>query len=322
MPTATATASASAVPTTKPTATPVPTARTTTAPVSQATGNSEAAAPSKEAVPSANVPAATSTISPESVAATSEPAAVNTEENTNSAGVTVAAVTPKPQTASEDKDILVMDMSKTGMIYAQTLQQIREQGREVVFEINDQISWKIDGSKIDSESLKDINLKVSLGSSQIPEHKLEALTENENYIELSLAHEGEFGFTAVLSVQLDNGQPGQYANLFYYNEETDDFEFMCASLINSKGIADFEFKHASDYVIIISDNTEENLLEEKAEEMDRAEDRAVEAMVQAKEELPAKEPGKAAGIIAIILLASAALGIGAYLIFKKNDEEE
>ena len=215
-----------------------------------------------------------------------------------------------------------MDMSKTGMIYAQTLQQIREQGREVVFEINDQISWKIDGSKIDSESLKDINLKVSLGSSQIPEHKLEALTENENYIELSLAHEGEFGFTAVLSVQLDNGQPGQYANLFYYNEETDDFEFMCASLINSKGIADFEFKHASDYVIIISDNTEENLLEEKAEEMDRAEDRAVEAMAQAKEELPAKEPGKAAGIIAVILLASAALGIGAYLLFKKNGEEE
>ena len=41
--------------------------------------------------------------------------------------------------------------------------------------------------------------------------------------------------------------------------------------------------------------------------------------MQAKEELPAKEPGKAAGIIVLILLASVAIGIGAYLIFKKKD---
>lgn len=262
-----------------------------------------------------------SSTSPENVEATSEPTAVNVEENTNSSGVTVAAVTPKPQTMNEDKDILTMDMSKTGMIYAQTLQQIREQGREVVLEMSDQISWTIDGSTIDSDNLEDINLNVSLGSSQIPEWMLEVLTENENYIELSLSHEGEFGFTAVLSVQLDNAQPGQYANLFYYNEESNDFEFMCASLINSKCSADFEFKHASDYVIIISDDTKENLLETKSLEIAEAEAQAVEAMAQAKEELPAKEPGKAAAIIAIILLASAALGIGAYLIFKRNDDE-
>ena len=44
-----------------------------------------------------------------------------------------------------------------------------------------------------------------------------------------------------------------------------------------------------------------------------------EALAQAREELPAEEPKKAAGIIILILLASIALGIGAFLIFKKNE---
>ena len=252
-------------------------------------------------------------------AATAEPTPVNVDENTNSVGVTVVATTPKPQTAPEE-DALVMDMSKTGMIYAQTLEQIKEQGRKVVLEMNDQVSWSIDGSTIENDNLENINLEVELGNSQIPERKLEILTEGETYVELSLAHNGEFGFTAVLSVELKEAQPGQYANLFYYNEETGEFEFMCASLVSSTCKAEFEFKHASEYVIIISDDTKEMLVEEKAEVMAQAEAEAVEAMAQAKEELPAKEPRKAAGVIALILLGSIAIVIGVYLILRRKDD--
>ena len=94
-------------------------------------------------------------------AATAEPTPVNVDENTNSVGVTVVATTPKPQTAPEE-DALVMDMSKTGMIYAQTLEQIKEQGRKVVLEMNDQVSWSIDGSTIENDNLENINLEVEL----------------------------------------------------------------------------------------------------------------------------------------------------------------
>ena len=249
----------------------------------------------------------------------SEPTPARVEENTNSAGVTVGAVTPKPQTVDEDEGALTMDMSKTGMIYAQTLQQIKEQGREVILQLNEQVSWTIHGDTIETDNFEDMNLKVSFKDSKIPEWKLAVLTENEIYVEMSLEHEGAFGFTAVLSVQLEDAQPGQYANLFYYNEQAGSFEFMCASLIDSKCSADFEFKHASDYVIIISDNTKENLLTEKAEAFAQAEMEKEEALAQAREELPAEEPKKAAGIIILILLASIALGIGAFLIFKKNE---
>ena len=323
-PTAAATAAASptvtpkatVVPTATPVATAVPTAANPTkAPESQSGGSSNSS--SQAAVTSA--PQTLSTASPENNVPVSEPTPARVEENTNSAGVTVGAVTPKPQTVDEDEGALTMDMSKTGMIYAQTLQQIKEQGREVILQLNEQVSWTIHGDTIETDNFEDMNLKVSFKDSKIPEWKLAVLTENEIYVEMSLEHEGAFGFTAVLSVQLEDAQPGQYANLFYYNEQAGSFEFMCASLIDSKCSADFEFKHASDYVIIISDNTKENLLTEKAEAFAQAEMEKEEALAQAREELPAEEPKKAAGIIILILLASIALGIGAFLIFKKNE---
>lgn len=241
-------------------------------------------------------------------------------QNTNSAGVTVTAATPKPYTESSEKKTLSMDMSKTGMIYAQTLQQIKDQGMEVELKISDQASWFIDGSAIEGESLGDINLGVTLGESGIPKERLAILTENEKYVEMSLAHEGEFGFTIVLSIKLEEAQPGQYANLFYYNEEEGEFEFMCATEVGNAGSADFTFSHASDYVIIISDETKENLLQEKTEALQEVKAKEVEAMAQAREELPAKEPGKAAAFIALILLGSVAIGIAVYLVMKRKDE--
>ncbi len=241
--------------------------------------------------------------------------------NTSSSGIRITAQTPKPHTLSDDREIVTMDMSKTGMIYAETLKQISEQGTEVVLRVSDNASWTIDGSEINTEEFSDIDLKVTLGDSRIPKDKLKILTENEQYVEMSLAHDGEFGFTMQLSVKLEDAEAGQYANLFYYNEETEAFEFMCASEISSTKEAVFAFTHASDYVIIISDNTKENLLAEKAEQFEQARIQEIETMALAKEETPAKEPVKAAAIIAIILLASAAVGIAVYLIVKRKDGE-
>lgn len=239
-------------------------------------------------------------------------ALVNVQENTNSSRVTIAAATPEPQTAGENEDAVLMTISDTGTVYGETLKKIREKGTEVVLEMNDKVSWTIDGSTIESDDPEDIDLGVELGRSRIPRRLLNAFVQDEKYVEMSLSHDGVFGFTAHLSLELEQATPGQYANLFYYNEENMTFEFMCASLVSSTGRVNYEFKHASDYVIIISDTTKENLLAERTQELEEAKE-----ALHSTEELPAEEPSKAAGIIALILLGSIALGIGAYLIFKK-----
>lgn len=235
------------------------------------------------------------------------------QENTNSQGLTVAAATPKPQTAVEDTSII--DAGQSGTVYAETLKQIKDQGTKVALQMDDHVRWTIDGSTIESEPQEDVDMGVLLGTSQIPKEMLHALTENENYIEMSLAYEGAFGFTAQLSVKLDQAQAGQYANLFYYNEEACAFEFMCATQVSSTGRANYEFMHASDYVIVISDDTKETLLDERAQELAKAQS-------YIKVEMPAREPVKAAGIITVILLISAGLVIGVYLILRRKMEED
>ncbi len=232
----------------------------------------------------------------------------------------ITAPTPQPQTASREKDVITMEMDQNSRIYAQTLEQIRDQGKKVVLEMGDGASWSIDGNTMGDGELDDIDFKITMGSSGIPGEKKDALTEGENYVEFSLAHDGAFGFTAVLHLTLEEAQPGQYANLFYYNEQSGEFEFMCASLISSSQEAAFEFMHASDYIIIISDDTKETLLEAKAAEMEEADRIIQEQENNSANEKPAEEPVKAAGIIAVILLGSTALVIGAFLIFRRRDD--
>ena len=71
---------------------------------------------------------------------------------------------------------------------------------------------------------------------------------------LSLAYDGEFGFTATLTVNMEPKNSGMYANLFYYNEQTGKLEFVSAGQIDSDGNVELAFTHASDYTIVVEAN--------------------------------------------------------------------
>ena len=358
-PTATATAKATQAPTAKPTATakatPEPTAKPTQAPTAKPTATAKAtqaptakptataaptpvgqlSLPSPEPIPEGNGTASetqeTEPVTQPTQAPTAEPTAVPVTEpleapeaeNTEKGNAIVTAATPKPQTLSEDPAVLNMDMSATGVIYAETLEQIRDQKTKVVLDVGNGVKWAIDGAEIEEGPMSSMDLRVTMGegATRIPAERIEALTGGEEYVELSLAHEGSFGLKAVLTVTLDQAMEGQYANLFYYNEAEEAFEYICAAQISSRKEAAFVLGHASDYIIVISDRTREDLLTERAQQMEEADQAIEEIMSRPAEQRPAKDKNKAALIIALILLASAAIGIGAYLIFKKDRDE-
>ena len=345
----TATAKATPEPTAKPTA--APTARATQAPTAAPTATAKAtqaptataaptpvgqlSLPSPEPIPEGNGTASetqeTEPVTQPTQAPTAEPTAVPVTEpleapeaeNTEKGNAIVTAATPKPQTLSEDPAVLNMDMSATGVIYAETLEQIRDQKTKVVLDVGNGVKWAIDGAEIEEGPMSSMDLRVTMGegATRIPAERIEALTGGEEYVELSLAHEGSFGLKAVLTVTLDQAMEGQYANLFYYNEAEEAFEYICAAQISSRKEAAFVLGHASDYIIVISDRTREDLLTERAQQMEEADQAIEEIMSRPAEQRPAKDKNKAALIIALILLASAAIGIGAYLIFKKDRDE-
>ena len=131
---------------------------------------------------------------------------------------------------------------------------IKGQDINVVFDMGDGITWTVNGMDITADQMRDIDLGVTTGADagqSIPVDVINNVTGERYSMNLSLAYDGEFGFRAVLTVNMDQKNAGLYANLFYYNEDSGELEFICAGEIGTDGNVDLTFSHASDYVVVI-----------------------------------------------------------------------
>ena len=133
-------------------------------------------------------------------------------------------------------------------------------GRDVTLEITvpGGVTWTVNGQDIpENAKLSDLDLGVSMNTSTIPVSVVNAITGEVGTIQISLKHDGEFGFTMTLSAPLGKTNAGYWANLYYYNKGIGVLEFQAASRIASDGTASFPFDHASDYAIVIDAKSHE-----------------------------------------------------------------
>ena len=133
-------------------------------------------------------------------------------------------------------------------------------GRDVTLEISlsNGVTWTVNGQDIPEDTrLHDLDLDVDLGDSDIPATVLNAVTGEIDTVQLSLAHDGRFGFTMTLSAPLGRDNADYWANLYWYNERTEELEFQQAARIADDGTAEFALDHASDYAIVIDDRSHE-----------------------------------------------------------------
>lgn len=133
-------------------------------------------------------------------------------------------------------------------------------GRDVTLEISlsNGVTWSVNGQDIpENADLTDLDLGVTLDASTIPVSVVNTITGAVDTIQISLKHDGEFGFTMTLSAPLGKTNAGYWANLYYYNEDSRALEFQSADKIASDGTAEFAFSHASDYAIVIDTDSHE-----------------------------------------------------------------
>ena len=133
-------------------------------------------------------------------------------------------------------------------------------GQDITLEIDagDGVLWTVNGLDIPEDiRLHDLDLDVDLGDSDIPVRVLNAVTGEISTVQLSLAHDGQFGFTMTLSAPLGRDNADYWANLYWYNERTEELEFQQAARIAEDGTAEFDLDHASDYAIVIDDRSHE-----------------------------------------------------------------
>ena len=133
-------------------------------------------------------------------------------------------------------------------------------GQNITLEIDagDGVLWTVNGLDIPEDTrLHDLNLDVDLGDSDIPARVINTVTGTVDTVQLSLKHDGEFGFTMALSAPLGRENAGCWANFYYYNERGRELEFQQAARIARDGTAEFALDHASDYAIVIDDRSHE-----------------------------------------------------------------
>jgi hypothetical protein len=155
-------------------------------------------------------------------------------------------------------------MNTTTTVPKTVLQSLTGADTTLVLDLGDGITWSINGQSITESALKDVDLGVELDTDAIPAELLSQIAGEQPTTTLSLAYDGPFGFTSVLTMDLNKINAGRYGNLFYYNPETKQLTLQAVEKIGEKGTAELPFPHASDYAVIIS---EEPMLEKTLDQI-------------------------------------------------------
>ena len=160
------------------------------------------------------------------------------------------------KTAAEGSNVTV-DMNGTTVVPSDVFENIRGRDVTIAFDMGGGIIWRINGRDVAENRAGDIDFGVKIGADAnnvIPVEVINNVTGEKAHMNLSLAYDGEFGFKAVLSLNVDAKNVGLYANLYYYNEQTGVLEFMSAGEIAADGTVQLAFTHASEYTIVIDKN--------------------------------------------------------------------
>ena len=160
----------------------------------------------------------------------------------------------KPQLEeAKSGDTVTVVMNGTTVVPKDVIDSIKGKDTTLVLDMGNGLSWKIYGKDI-TDAAGDIDFDVTVGADagkSIPVDVINNVTGERSSLNLTLAYDGEFGFTATLTVNMESKNAGLYANLFYYNEQTGELEFISAGQIDPDGNVELVFTHASDYTIVV-----------------------------------------------------------------------
>lgn len=118
--------------------------------------------------------------------------------------------------------IINVDMNGSTVVPEDIFDSIKGRDIIITFDMCNGILWSVDGKSITRDASLDkiggVDFGLETGVSAVPVDIVNNVIGESYSIQLSLAYEGEFGFTAVLSINLGRGNAGYTANSYYYNK--------------------------------------------------------------------------------------------------------
>lgn len=148
-------------------------------------------------------------------------------------------------------DTYQIDMGNATVVPKAVLEAIK--GKDINVRLNmGGYSWTINGKDVMASDLKDINLEVKFNTNAVPSETVKKLAGDNPTQQLSLTHEGDFGFKATLTMNAGAEYAGKHGNLFWY-DSSHKMVFIDAGVIQENGDVSLTFSHASDYVLVMAD---------------------------------------------------------------------
>ncbi len=188
---------------------------------------------------------------------------ISVSGNTDSGSLNTPAVMPFPANSNgtgsivnqvkkaKDGEFVVVNMNGTTTLKSEWLEEMAGKDVDIVLDMGNGVKWTINGKSITGKDFSDIDLAVKKGTKTIPVDVINNIIGEKNVIQFTVTHSGEFGFTATVSMDLGKDNEGLYANLYYYNEETEELEFIDVCKIGANGSAAWDLVHTSTYAVII-----------------------------------------------------------------------
>ena len=225
-----------------------------------------------------------------------------------------------------DGDTVTVDMNGAAVVPSDVLSEIKGKDITIVFDMGNGITWSVNGQSITGDAIGDIDFSVTTNTNSIPVDIINNITGERYSKQISLSYDGEFGFTAVLSINMEAENAGLFANLFYYNENTGEMEFICYDEIAADGTAELTFTHASDYAIVIDTEPMDGVSDGEVLNGETDSDEEISTIENDKKDTQDVTEVESKTLnswwIIIICMVVIVIGLGAFIVIKKKKSED
>ena len=168
--------------------------------------------------------------------------------------------------SADEGTALEAKLEETTVVEPEVLESARGKNVDIILTLANKCKWHINGRDIDEGALAAIDFEVILNTENIPEELVEPIKTESGFLQFEVKHNGNFGFKAGLTLPIGAENAGKMATLFWHDVANGTMIPQGKNVVNANGNVTFAFTHASDYIVILS----EDIVEDSTEVTDDA----------------------------------------------------
>ncbi|HIR90209.1 MAG TPA: Ig-like domain-containing protein [Candidatus Limicola stercorigallinarum] len=153
---------------------------------------------------------------------------------------------------AEPGSTVTVDMDGKTVLPGEVLDELAGRDVTLALDMGGGVSWEIYGGDVpEGAGHGDTDLGASLGGDAIPADVVNLVTGESGSVQVSLGHDGPFGFELTLVAPLGKDAAGLVANLYRYDEEAGSLGYEASARVDGGGAARLPIDHASEWLVAL-----------------------------------------------------------------------